>query len=624
MQYVLDERLLPPGGAPVQCTRCSHVFTAVPGGAPARASTQVFGVGAVQGTPARSQTQVFGGASPTTPQERDAAASLRSTQVFGAPASAPPAASEPPSSSRASTQVFGSAPRAQTQVFGSAAKEGTAPRASTQAFGAPGAEGGVPRSSPQAPGSAPGESAAPRASTQVFGSPAAESGRPRASTQVFGTPAAHPPPPRASTQVFGTPAVEAGAPRASTQVFGSPAAPDAAAPRTSTQVFGSPVPPPPPRATTQVFGAPSAEEPRAATPAFGAPAGSPGAARGSTQVFGAEPSAAPGASRVELPPELLSERGARVQGTRAQRGEAPPRSRTGVWLVLLAALLAALAFFAWRTVQRRGGAFPVQAVAARDSAAALLRRDDSGSRAQAIEVLQQVLRAHPSYAEARGELALALALELDDAKVRESQARLLEQGAQREREELEAARAPEGWERRSEQLRSVQARHHEKVVAESKRVQEARARAEAAMTALGPAPSPDAPAAELASRARAEALLSAVEGSAEAPAALQRLRATGAAQGWDAIAQAEYALNGPPERLGGAALQEATAALEQLRQSDAAFVRAYVLGARLALAMHAPRGAAALLDMALSLNPEHEGVRSLQAAASDASGPRVP
>ena len=28
--YQLDESLLPPGGAPVQCTRCQHVFTAFP------------------------------------------------------------------------------------------------------------------------------------------------------------------------------------------------------------------------------------------------------------------------------------------------------------------------------------------------------------------------------------------------------------------------------------------------------------------------------------------------------------------------------------------------------------------------------------------------------------------
>ncbi|HZA14937.1 MAG TPA: zinc-ribbon domain-containing protein, partial [Myxococcaceae bacterium] len=40
--YELDERVLPPGGAPVQCTRCSHVFTAEPPRREVQA-TQVFG-----------------------------------------------------------------------------------------------------------------------------------------------------------------------------------------------------------------------------------------------------------------------------------------------------------------------------------------------------------------------------------------------------------------------------------------------------------------------------------------------------------------------------------------------------------------------------------------------------
>jgi len=71
--YELDDRLIPPGGAPVQCTRCGSVFTAKPAGpAPApsvaqspaaqpRSATQVFGaVKADASGGARAATQIFG------------------------------------------------------------------------------------------------------------------------------------------------------------------------------------------------------------------------------------------------------------------------------------------------------------------------------------------------------------------------------------------------------------------------------------------------------------------------------------------------------------------------------------------------------------------------------------
>jgi predicted Zn finger-like uncharacterized protein len=94
--YVLDDGLVPPGGAPVQCSRCGHVFTAnaaVPAKAatqflekpasaplpPPRAATEVFGASAT-GPKGRSPTQVFG----SLPTERKA------TQPFGFAAAEPP------------------------------------------------------------------------------------------------------------------------------------------------------------------------------------------------------------------------------------------------------------------------------------------------------------------------------------------------------------------------------------------------------------------------------------------------------------------------------------------------------------------------------------------------------
>ncbi|HET9450509.1 MAG TPA: zinc-ribbon domain-containing protein [Aggregicoccus sp.] len=619
MQYVLDERLLPPGGAPVQCTRCSHVFTAVPGGtqrpptqafgavtpaegssAAGRASTQVFGTGRPQGAPARTSTQVFG-AGAAAPAERRAPSEARSTQVFGSPAP------------RASTQVFGSSPGA----------EPPPPRASTQVFGS-------------TPGTQP-----PRASAQVFGSGEPGAQPPRASTQVFGSgPAAEPgaQPPRASTQMFGsTPAsgTPAPAPRASTQVFGSVAAPapgqapgagSEAPARATTQVFGSSAAEPPaPRTSTQMFGAPAQppaapggpEAPRASTQQFGVPELLRGSAQGPSAAASSGEAGAPGLQRVELPPELLSERGARVAAEpRRMPASQPLRTRAGLWLGLLAALIAVLAFLAWRTVHRRSSAFPLEAVSARDSASALLRRDDARSRQQAIASLQQVVQAHPGFVEAQAELVVALALELDDLRFERAQHQLQQRRARRERESLESARSPEGWQQRAEQLRLTEATHREASALLTRREEAAATRAEAARRELLQAvPEEEAAPSERLARARAHALLVAVNGAPGAPALLEALRASGDPQGWDVIAQAEHALNAAgtsPEVRAAAA-----SALEALRRRDAAFLRAYVLGARLALASGEGSSAAALADMALALNPAHDGALALQAMARE-------
>src|SRR5271169_3193311 len=62
--YALDDRLVPPGGAPVQCTRCGHVFIAYrPGEAAAPGAASK---GAQPPQPA-ARTQVFGGAAPARP-----------------------------------------------------------------------------------------------------------------------------------------------------------------------------------------------------------------------------------------------------------------------------------------------------------------------------------------------------------------------------------------------------------------------------------------------------------------------------------------------------------------------------------------------------------------------------
>ena len=177
-RYALDDRLVPTGGAPVQCTRCGLVFTAQRGGDAPTGQGQ-------QGPP--SGTLPFGSAARTAGPIRTEAYGQRpppsaSTQVFGSGSADAPAPAVPPGAGR-------------TQVFGS----GTAEPARTQVFGS----GATP---PARPGPSAGANR-----TQVFGAGAAPANR----TQVFGgSPARPPAPPEPSpamrTAVFGGAAAQPG------------------------------------------------------------------------------------------------------------------------------------------------------------------------------------------------------------------------------------------------------------------------------------------------------------------------------------------------------------------------------------------------------------------------------
>ncbi len=184
--YVLDERLIPPQGAPVQCTKCQHVFTALP-------------PQATRPAPAASQTVIFGAgqAAPPAPPPSRSAAPANQTQMFGA-------ASTPPSAKPAGNQ---------TQMFGAGGSPAVPPgRASnqTQMFGA------VP---PQ-PG--PGGPKPAENKTVLFGPTPSESSAPNPrSTQVFGAVSPQPPNPagRPGNIEFAKPAQPA--PARSTMIFGA-------------------------------------------------------------------------------------------------------------------------------------------------------------------------------------------------------------------------------------------------------------------------------------------------------------------------------------------------------------------------------------------------------------------
>ncbi len=251
--------MIPPQGAPVQCTRCQHVFTAkLPAAEPAPApalparpgnSTMMFGAPSVGTSPAPianpKATMVFGAATATA----SAPAAKNQTMMFGTPASnaaaAPPAVSPPAARTQPMPAASAPAAKNQTMMFGTPASNAVAaPPAIAPAVSPPVAKNQTMMFG--APVAAPPPAVAPAVSPPVA----------KNQTMMFGTPAVGPAPapaaPAASskqTMVFG--AVAPAAPVASskqTMVFGTAAANGAAAgpvpaaaSSSKTQLFGTPV-----------------------------------------------------------------------------------------------------------------------------------------------------------------------------------------------------------------------------------------------------------------------------------------------------------------------------------------------------------------------------------------------
>lgn len=271
--YVLDDALIPPQGAPVQCTRCGLVFTAKPAGAdPSTAQTNPHTntamFGAIGSGPAPKHSTAMFGAVGATGGMFDALKDAKPNQTLMFGGSAQQAPAKPPS-----TALFG--------ALGSGAP-GQPSANSTLIFG------GSPAAAPEAPKPSP-------SSTMVFGavpSPAAPApAKPAASsTMVFGalgSAAPGQPPAKlnpSSTMIFGgSPAAttQPEAPRpspSSTMMFGAVGSQPAPAAPPPTQ----PAPAKPSMSSTMMFGAVGSQP--APAPAQPAPAK---ASASSTMMFGA-------------------------------------------------------------------------------------------------------------------------------------------------------------------------------------------------------------------------------------------------------------------------------------------------------------------------------------------------
>jgi hypothetical protein len=567
MQYDLDPKLLPPSGASVQCTRCSFVFTATPSG-------EVL----VSGQPQGPQ----GGASRHAEPSRTS--SSNTTRIFGSPAVAPPQA--PERRSAATT----------TLVFGATASSGSPPTPSpsrTQVFGAP----QVPRSSAAT-------------TTQVFGAVSVPSPAPSPSTtQVFGSasiPASLPKP--ATTQAFGASeiaekaTVSAPPPRQPQETpvpWMVEPGPPAPAPRGLTGE-SRPVAPPAPSVDLPVE---PPVEPPVALPPPALPALPPEPAVERSAAMSAPRQAPP----IDLPPEMF------VSGRVRSKAPAPEQDSGGGKERLLIALVAlvVIGVTGWLTYPaflNRGSELPSEAVSAKDQAVVLLRRDDDASRKEAIESLRSLVARYPKYTEAQAELVVALAFQLDDVKVELEWIGKQEEQLRKAIERLQLAKTPADWQNR------VNARKEELAALALQRQPldsasaELEKQLEEALVVIRAAPETE-PAADVVARVKAQAIHAGVNARPEALAFSERLRKVENPPHWSAVARAEFGLNANSQP---AALEELAQSMAEVREQDRFFVRAYLLGARLALRQRDPATAKALLEEAVVFTPSHTLARKLQ------------
>jgi len=549
--YALDDRLVPTGGAPVQCTRCGLVFTArhpegPPGEAAAEADAPVKPGTLPYGSPARPagpiRTEAYGKTPPP----------AAATQVFGQGAVVPPA---PPAAPPAA---------ARTQVFGAGAVEA----ARTQVFG--GAASGPP--APSDPGAA--------ARTQVFGGPP----EPAARTQVFGGAAQRPDP----------------APPRGPVVGGAAAArPEPVAART--QVFGGGVslpPEGPPSARTQVFG--GGGEARVELPE------SP--ADRSTQLFGRPPAGLnlPGMDAPSMPPVGSIRPGRPDPAERALAEAVRRRNRRGIGLVFGLLLLGGVAWGVQTWLAGRSEV-PLSVRSDADAAFALLRRDDSQSRASALRTLDALVAKNPKWVGARANQSLALTLELDDqrALLRRGLADADQLSTQLAR--LEAERTPADWKTQADaaRVRLLALKKQTDPMIEAVNALEAKVNASRdTLNRLPPGTRED----EL-SRSRADAVFFGVAGRDKAIEEAERYKQLGGKDGWGDVGYAEYILNAraaPPE-----SAQQALKSMEALVARDITFLRPYVLAGRLQLLLRQRDGALSRFDTVVSMNPKHALAQSL-------------
>ncbi len=445
----------------------------------------------------------------------------------------------------------------------------------------------VPRAAPAPAPAQPSSST----KTQIFGRapvksvnapPAQERPKPNA-------PGASAPPARpsaAETIHFGSLPIPTAArpPAKETVLFGSASAIPARTPAPNnalhTQIFGKGSLPPAARANAD-----------GSRPALQGPANS---AADSALGLAPEPPRPP---KVELPPANLPFL-SQVAGDSTEVEDLKPFVQRHRVALIIAVVLALLGGLGARFFSRRKPVVPEEAAAIHEQAISFLRRDDGNSKQEAVRELELLRKSYPGFIQARATLLLALSLQWDDAQMTVQHNKLASEALSRKIAAVEEKKASTDWPNRvnamNEQLRVLRAQE----LPLKDRVSSLAKRAGEAFAALEPS--------EDLAVVRAQAVYQGVNASDQAVGLGEKYRSLGGTDGWDSIAYAEFVINakGAPE-----IAAKGRFALEKLRASDPAFVRAYLLGARLELQQNRYESAATLLDAAVALNPAHEAAR---------------
>jgi hypothetical protein len=275
------------------------------------------------------------------------------------------------------------------------------------------------------------------------------------------------------------------------------------------------------------------------------------------------------------------------------------RNRTALG-ILLAVVLVASAVAVFRVVLPSFQSAPAAAVVEEEAAFAQLRKDDPTSRSRAVARLRALVAAQPRYVEAHAALALALLLDLDDRRAALQRYTREAEALATQKARLEAERPGPDWRvqanRLVDRIGALKAKS-DPLFEDAKGLQAQANSAYAALTKLQAVQ----PAEQLA-RTRTDALFSAIDGRDQAIVLAERYRQMGGQDGWAEVANAEYALN---TRVTPETASQALDAMRALQKRDTTFLRAYVLGGRLALQTKQRDLAASQFDAALALNPDH-------------------
>lgn len=658
------------GAVPPVASNATQTFGAVP---PVGA-TQTFGAVPATGRGTDNATQAFGAVPPVGRTQAFAAVPSpqqagNATQAFGA---VPPVAPAP------QTQAFGTMPfRGPAADVGTSSQGGT-PGSGTQTFGAvpPVAPVSPPVGRTQTygtvsgqqhgtPGSAGHGSVAPGNATQTFGAYAP----PQAGAFLMPDPGSVPtPPPVSPIHVGGAqvasqgsasadgvpvgfaapPASDAVAPLGRSQTFSAVQPSASEAPVGSKRIFGSvpPVAAPASLSGDAPTSSPDAAEPFASvrttspfglSPLSGAdsgiqlppesePTATPGAGAGglsslndsSASDLGPLAGAASRRAPLELPPDLVASARLSMDGARAFEHGSSQRIRPRVVLAILVGLIV-VASLGYVALKNRGVEIPTKVVDATDRASVLLRRDDSASRNQAIERLRTIATENPGYVDVQAELAVALTLSLSDVQADAERLRLRGAAIARGLEAAAKMRVLADQVARRTSLQQEQDASAREMASLRVTADTLRKELDVQLAPLSKAPESEPPSAA-AARLKARALHASVLAAPDSLALAERLRnVESAPYPWSTLARAEYALTAgsPPESLEAVAKD-----LEALRQADSTLLRAYLLGARVALKLKDTAAARSLLDDAVALNPHHQAAARLIAQIdADAASP---